>query len=144
MILGLAFWGTDIAYLWYPNLSYGQPGASTLASWGTLGRSRGMWEHNTRHFGVQAVTWLDLGQIDGSHFQSFPDTLDKQMCFFHVFSMFIFVSTLGSASACLGLQEPGFGAKISQKQSVHRSWTSHDYRVYTTNLNEVLMPWKPA
>ena len=45
------------------NLSFGRPGASTLAPWGTMGRSRGTWEYTTGHLGVQAWNLIDLGLI---------------------------------------------------------------------------------
>ena len=38
------------------NLSFGRPGASSLAPWGTMGRSRGTWEDTKGHLGVQ--TWM--------------------------------------------------------------------------------------
>ena len=40
------------------NLSFGRPGAPTLAPWGTIGRSRNSWEHKKRDLGVQA--WILL------------------------------------------------------------------------------------
>ena len=51
------------------NLSFGRPGASTLAPWGTVGRSRYTWEHKKGD-----------RSISGPHFGSFLGTLDKNRC----------------------------------------------------------------
>ena len=50
----------QILQLWYPNLSFGKPGASTLISWWSLGRSCGSWEHKEGHSRVQASIFLIL------------------------------------------------------------------------------------
>ena len=46
-------------------MSFGMLGALTLASWGTLGRSRDNGERKKGHFEVQAWTFIDFGDIDG-------------------------------------------------------------------------------
>ena len=57
------------------NLSFGRPGASTLAPWGTMGRSRDTWEHKKGDIGVQAWIFIDFGSSG-----SFLGILDKIRC----------------------------------------------------------------
>ena len=59
------------------DLSFGRPGASTLAPWGTMGRSRGTWEHKKGHFGVHAWIFIDFGWILGPHFESFSGIFEN-------------------------------------------------------------------
>ena len=73
---------TDIVTFGAQNQSFGMPGASTLAPWGTMGRSRGTWGFRKGDFGVQAWIFIDFGLISGPHFESFSVTLDKQRVFF--------------------------------------------------------------
>jgi hypothetical protein len=47
---------TDIGTFGAQNQSFGMPGASTLAPWGTMGRSRGTWGLKKGDLGVQA--WM--------------------------------------------------------------------------------------
>ena len=47
---------TDMVTFGSQNLSFGMPGASTLAPWGTMGRSRGTWGLKKGDLGVQA--WM--------------------------------------------------------------------------------------
>ena len=46
----------DIVTFGGQNQSFGMPGASTLAPWGTMGRSRGTWGLKKGDLGVQA--WM--------------------------------------------------------------------------------------
>ena len=71
---------TDIVTFGVQNQSFGMLGASTLAPWGTMGRSRGTWGLRKRDFGVQAWIFIDFGSISGPHFGSFLGTLDKIKC----------------------------------------------------------------
>jgi hypothetical protein len=69
-------WETDIVFFGAQNLAFGMPGASTLAPWKTMGRSRDTWEHKKGDVGVQAWIFIDFGQISESHFESFSSTLE--------------------------------------------------------------------
>ena len=60
-ILGIGARGSW--HFWYANLSFGMLGGFTLASWGTLGRSKNTGEHSAGHFGVQAKTFTDFRWI---------------------------------------------------------------------------------
>ena len=73
---------TDIGTFGAQNQSFGMPGASTLAPWGTMGRSRGTWEHKKGDLGVQAWIFIDFGLISGFHFESFSGPLDQNRCVF--------------------------------------------------------------
>ena len=75
---------TDMVTFGAQNLSFGMPGASTLAPWGTMGRSRGTWEHKKGDLGVQAWIFIDFEWISGPHFASFSGTLGNIRGFFHV------------------------------------------------------------
>ena len=75
-------WETDIVIFGIQNQSFGMPGASTLAPWGTMGRSRGTWGLKKEDLGVQAWIFNDFGLISGPHFGSFSDPLDQNRCFF--------------------------------------------------------------
>jgi hypothetical protein len=48
----------------------------TLASWGSLGRSRGTLEHKKGDLGVQAWVFIDFRSISGPCFESFLCTFD--------------------------------------------------------------------
>ena len=72
---------TDTVTFGAQNLSFGRPGASTFAPWGTMGRSRGTWEHKKGDLGVQAWIFIDFGWISGPHFESFSGSLDQHLCF---------------------------------------------------------------
>jgi hypothetical protein len=67
---------TDIVTSGAQNQSFGMPGASTLAPWGTMGRSRGTWGPKKGDDGVQACVFIDFGLISGPHFDSFSGPLD--------------------------------------------------------------------
>ena len=83
---------TDIVTFGAQNQSFGMPGASTLAPWGTMGRSRGTWGLKKGDLGVQAWISIDFGLISVPHFDSFSGPLDQNWCFFsclfpgHIFS----------------------------------------------------------
>ena len=62
---------TDTVTFGTQNLSFGRRGASTLAPWGTMGRSRDTWEHKKGDLGVQAWIFIDFGTISGPHFGSY-------------------------------------------------------------------------
>ena len=60
-----------------------QPGASTLAHWGTMWRSRSAWEDTKGHLEVQTSIFTDLGLISGPHFGIFSGTLGE-IVFYYV------------------------------------------------------------
>ena len=62
-IVDSCYFCKQILDFWGPNLSFGMLGASTLASWGTLGRSWDIGEHNKGHFEVQADFLLIFGGV---------------------------------------------------------------------------------
>ena len=73
---------TDIVTFGAQNYSFGMPGASTLAPWGTMGRSRGTWGLKKGDLGVQAWILIDLALISGPCFESFSRPLDQKWWFF--------------------------------------------------------------
>ena len=73
---------TDIVTFGVQNQSFGMLGASTLAPWGTMGRSRGTWGLRKGDFGVQALIFIDFGLISGPHFDCFSGPLEQNWCFF--------------------------------------------------------------
>ena len=79
----------------HPNLSFGAPGASTLASWGRWddpgARRLVTGEHKKGHFGLQALVFIDWGLIRGLHAESVSGTLDQQM----LVSRFVFQRVCG-------------------------------------------------
>ena len=68
--------GYGSGYFWYPKSVIWQAWCSTLATWGTRGRSRGTWEQKKGDLGIQAWVFIDLGLISGVHFESFSGPLD--------------------------------------------------------------------
>ena len=70
MCLPVGFWKPyswhfcyQILRFWFPRVSFGMLGASTLASWGTLGRSWNIGERKRGHFEVQALNFIDFVMI---------------------------------------------------------------------------------
>ena len=51
-------------------VSVGMLDAPTLAPWGTIGRSRGTWQHKKGYVGVQAWISVDFERISGYLFES--------------------------------------------------------------------------
>ena len=45
------------------NMSFGKPSASNLASWATMGRSRGTWDYTKGGRGVQVCIFIAFGWI---------------------------------------------------------------------------------
>ena len=99
----LGFFCKHTLDLWCADLSFGMLGASSLASWDTLGRSLGTRRHKQGHFAVQASICLDLGWISGVHnIESFSSTLTKKgvflnTCFQVAFSSYLKASPLPPA-----------------------------------------------
>ena len=79
---------TDTVIFGPQNLSFGRPGACTLAPWGTMARSRGAWEHKNKDLGVQAWIFIDFGWISGPHFESLSGYLGPTFVFLFVLGAF--------------------------------------------------------
>ena len=119
--------------LWCLWVSFGMLGASTLASWRSLGRS-----------------WDDPGTLGGTRkgpvrsrlgfYRFFVDLADpfKQIFgyvwtekhgFFISNSRLLFLVIFGSESGCLGLENQAFGKGCIAKINFCRNWISRDSRV---------------
>ena len=126
--------------VWCPNLLFGMPGASTLVSWGTLGRSWETGEHKKGHFEVQAWIFIDL-------LMNFNSKSYILSCLFPV----LFLMFFGSASGCLGLENQAFGKRCIAKTIFRRSRKSHDSRVHCSwfwspwdQFPWLVLPWRLA
>jgi len=73
--------GHGSCHFWYPKSVIWQAWCSTLAPWGTRGRSRGTWEQKKGYLGIQAWIFIDFGWISGPLFESFLGNLDQTECF---------------------------------------------------------------
>ena len=71
--------GDGYCHFWCQNQSFGMPGASTLAPWGTMGRSRGTWGLKKGDLGVQAWILSYFALISGLHFESRSGPLDQNL-----------------------------------------------------------------
>ena len=65
-----------------PKLVIWQAWCLHFGTLGTMGRSRGAWEHKKGHLGMQAWIFIDFERISGAHFESFSDTSAPNMCLF--------------------------------------------------------------
>ena len=74
--------GHGYGHFWCPKLVIWQAWCSTLAPWGTMGRSRDSWEDTKGHLGVQTWIFIDFWWISGPHFESFSGTLNQNRCLF--------------------------------------------------------------
>ena len=109
--------GAEVVSFLAQNVSFGMPGASTSAPWGTIERSRGTSEHKTGDLGVQVWISVDLWGISGPHFESFRPPPEQQMFFVMRVHRSRFLMISGSASGCLGLQNQTFGVRsVAKKQ----------------------------
>ena len=112
---------------------FGMLGASTLASWRSLGRS-----------------WDDPGTLEGTRkdpvrsrlgfYRFFVDLGDpfKEICgyiwtgehnFFISISRLLFLMIFGSKFGCLGSEKQAFGMEGIAKIDFRRNWISYDFRV---------------
>ena len=95
-------------------------GASTLASWGSLERSWGTWEHESGHCGVQAsIFWLMITngfRIPILGVFQLPWT-DKNIFFWMFVSGCVFLMTSGSESERLRLEKHVFGKRSVAKNN---------------------------
>ena len=119
--------------LWCPWVSFGMLGASTLASWRTLGRSCD-----------------DPGTVEGTgkdpvrsrlgfywFFDDFGDPFWELFGYFWIKKEFFFISisrlffllVFGSKFGCLGLEKQAFGMEGIAKINFRRNWISYDSRV---------------
>ena len=108
-------------------------GASTLASWGTLGRS---WDdpgailgdiggHKEGPCEVQAWILSIFWWFWGSILTVFWAFLDQKSRFFHIYFQVVF----GFKFGCLGLEKHAFGMECIAKINFRRNWISCDSRV---------------
>ena len=91
-------------------MSFGMLGASTLASWGTLGRS-----------------WDDPGTLEGTR----KDLVRSRLGFYR-FLVDLgapFREIFGSKFGCLGLEKHAFGMEGIAKINFRRNWISYDSRI---------------
>ena len=115
-------------------MSFGMLGASTLASWGTLGPS---WDGP----GTLEGTRKDLVRSRLGFYRFFVDLGDPfkkifgyiwtgKHDFFICISRLFFLMIFGSESGCLGLENQGFCMGGIAKIKFRRSWNSHDLKGY--------------
>ena len=67
--------GHGSGHFWYPKPVIWQAWCSTLAPWGTMGRSRGHLGAQERRPCDPGLHFIDFGWISGPHFDSFSDTV---------------------------------------------------------------------
>ena len=123
----------QISGLWCPWVSFGMLGASTLASWGTLGRS---WDDpgtlgSTRKDTVRSRLgfYRFLNDLGDPFREIFGYIWTENMIFSYLFPGLLFLMILGSESGCLGLENQAFGKGGIAKINFCRNWISHDSRV---------------
>ena len=115
-------------------MSFGMLGASTSASWGTLGRS---WDDP----GTLGSTKKDTVRSRLGFYRFLVDLGDPFMKIFwyiwtgkHDFSIslsrLLFLMIFGFESGCLGLENQAFGKGGIAKTSFCRNWISHDSRAH--------------
>ena len=119
---------------WCPWVSFGMLGASTLPSWGTLGRS---WDDpgtlgSTRKDTVRSRLGFYRFLVDlGDPFREiFGYIWTEKHDFFISISRLLFLMIFGSESGCLGLENQAFGKGGIAKINFRRNWISHDSRVH--------------
>ena len=122
-----------ISGLWCPWVSFGMLGASTLSSWGTLGRS---WDDpgtlgSTKKDTVRSRLGLYRFLSDlGDPFKEVSGYIwtGKHDLFISI-SRLLFLMIFGSESGCLGLENQAFGKGGIAKIKFCRNCSSHDSRV---------------
>ena len=109
-------------------------GASTLASWGTLGRS---WDDpgplgSTRKDTLRSRLGFYRFLVDlGDPFREiFGYIWTEKHVFFIFISRLLFLMIFGSESGCLGLENQAFGMGRIAKINFCRNWISYDFRVH--------------
>ena len=115
-------------------MSFGMLGASTLASWGTLGRS---WDDpgtlgSTRKDTLRPRLGFYRFLVDlGDPFREIFGYIwtEKHDLFESIFRL-LFLMIFGSESGCLGLENQAFGKGGIAKINFRRSWITHDSRIH--------------
>ena len=122
--------------LWCPWVSFGMLGASTLASWRTLGRSwddrgtiLGHWRAKGRTLWGPGLDFIDFLLILGPILRAFWVFLDQKRSFFHIYFQVAFSVAFESKFGCLGLEKQAFGMEGIAKINFRRNWISCDSRV---------------
>ena len=131
-VLDSCYFCNQFSGLWYPWVPFGMLGASTLASWRTLGRF-----------------WDDPGTLEGTRkdplrprlgfYRFFNDLGDpfwelfwyfwtKETVFFISISRLLFLLVFGSKFGCLGLGKHAFGIGGIAKINFCIIWISYDSR----------------
>ena len=103
--------------LWCPWVSFGMLGASTLASWGTLGRSWDIGGHKEGPCGVQAWILLIFWWFWGPILKVVWAFLDQKKVFFISISKLFFLLVFGSKFRCLGLKNMHLALEVLQKST---------------------------
>ena len=119
--------------LWCPWVSFGMLGASTLASWRSLGRS---WDdpgtlEGTRKGPVRSRLgfYRFFGDFGDPFWELFWYFWTKETVFFISISRLLFLLVFGSKFGCLGLEKQAFGMEGIAKINFCRNWISYDSRV---------------
>ena len=72
---------TDPVTFGTQNLSFGRPGAPLWHPGGPWGDPGDTWEHKKGDLAIPTCIFMDFRLISGPHFESFSDTVGKNMCF---------------------------------------------------------------
>ena len=119
--------------LWCLWVSFGMLGASTLASWRSLGRS---WDdpgtlEGTRKGPVRSRLgfYRFFGDFGDPFWELFWYFWTKETVFFISISSLLFLLVFGSKFGCPGLQKQAFGMEGIAKINFRRNWISCDSRV---------------
>ena len=120
--------------LWCLWVSFGMLGASTLASWRSLGRS---WDdpgtlEGTRKDPVRSRLgfyrfFVSFGNLFWELFKYF---WIKETVFFISISRLLFLLVFGSKFGCLGLEKQAFCMEGIAKINFRRNWISYDSEVH--------------
>ena len=87
--------GHGYGHFWYPNLSFGRPGAPLWHPGGPWDDPGDTWEHKKGDLGIQACIFIDFGWILGPHSERFSGTLDQHRVFFHACCQVTFCNDSG-------------------------------------------------
>ena len=105
-----------ILYLLCPNLPFGIPGASTLASWGTLGQSWDIGQQRKGRFEVQAWIYISFFVDLGIPFWKCLGNLGTTNVYFVMsVSRLLFLIFFLLEPGCPGLENRDFAKEVLQK-----------------------------
>ena len=136
--------GSNIVLLGCPNPRFGRRGAPTLGSGGTVGRSRGIWEHKKGHFGVQAWIFIDLSWIPACHCESISGISGVKL---FVFSMLdsesLFSRLLGLNPGVCSLKRKNWYGKCC-KTTFPQQLEFSGLECSWDQFSWLLVPWRQA